>query len=261
MIKRGGVILLLLIFAFLLVGEPATAVPANLLTNTYALGIDNAAGCPGDIDEGWTHSATVSLSRCPKNPAPTAPDDDGAAFKNGPVSGGGQAGVETTSSQTFALPFAESHELTFSALIVCVRCDYLIAELYGDGQYLGELLNYTEGAASCGAWGWQRYCGQPLTVAHYDSYELVIRTLWTRSNSLGVKWTGLELVESGGALPTETAVSTNTPQPTPTSEATATPSPFPTISPTGEPTVTPDASIPRWCQLNPHWPGCERYYD
>ena len=238
--------LLLLVFAF--AGERARAEPNNILINTWALGIDNATGCPGDISSGWTHSPTVSLSRCPKNPAPTAPTDDGAAFKNGPVSGGGVPGVETTSSQTFALSFAESHTLTFSALIVCVRCDYLIAELYGDGLYLGQLLNYTEGMQACGSWNWQRYCGDPLTVAHYDSYEIVIRTRWTQSNSLGVKWTGLELLDGGNVLPTatETAVP----------EVTATPSPFPTATPTGEPTMTPTANTGRWCTDHPEWPGC-----
>ena len=150
-IKYIAMGLAMMFFTYLLTGEPAVADTYGL-QNTWALGIDNASGCPGDIDDGWTHSATVSLSRCPKNPSPTQTSGNGAAFKNGPVNGGGQAGVETTSTQTFVLPFAESHELTFSALIVCVRCDYLIAEIYGDGQYLGDLLNYTEGMQSCGSW-------------------------------------------------------------------------------------------------------------
>lgn len=217
------------------------------LQNLWALGIDNATGCPGDISDGWTHSETVSLSRCPKNPSPDG-ISPGAAFKNGPVSGSGQSGVETTSSQAFTLPYDESHKLTFSALIVCVRCDYLVAELFADGAYVGELLNYTPGMESCGSWGWQRYCGEPLTVGHANEYEIVIRTLWTQSNSLGVKWTGMELTDTPlGATPTATG--------TAVPEVTPTPSPFPTITPTSEATMTPQAG--RWCTDHPGWPGCE----
>jgi len=121
------------------------------------------------------------------------------------------------------------------------RGDYLIAEIYGDGQYLGDLLNYTEGMQSCGAWGWGRYCGDPLTVSHADEYEIVIRTRWTQSNSLGVKWTGLELVDvpmgatptpTGTAVPTSTPAPTMTPTPAPT--ATATPTYLPLVVSNGD---------------------------
>ena len=240
-------LLFVFIVGLFLVSGTAVAEPYGL-QNVWALGIDNASGCPGDINSGWQHSATVSLSRCPKNPSPDGLGQPGAAFKNGPVNGGGQSGIETTSSQVFTLPFADNHELSFSALIVCVRCDYLVVDLYGDGQYLGDLLDYTEGMQSCGVYDWQRYCGEPLSVAHYDSYEIVIRTMWTQSNSLGVKWTGLELLDNGNVLPTatETAVP----------EVTATPSPFPSITPTAEPTMTPTENTGRWCTDHPEWPGC-----
>lgn len=211
--KTTLLILATLMAVFLFIAVNFANAETYDLQNTWALGIDNVTGCPGDINSGWVHSETVSLSRCYKNPSPDAPNG-GAAFKNGPKNGLGQAGIETTSSQTFILPYsADGHELTFSALIICVRCDYLIAELYGDGQYLGELLHYTEGIASCGEWGWQRYCGEPLTIPQANEYEIVIRSLWTESNSLGVKWTGLELTDMPlGPMPTPT----DTPEPTAT---------------------------------------------
>lgn len=245
--KLFSVLLFVFIVGLFLVSGTAVAEPYGL-QNVWALGIDNASGCPGDINSGWAHSPTVSLSRCPKNPSPYGLGQPGAAFKNGPVNGGGQSGVETTSGQIFTLPYADSHELSFSALIICVRCDYLTVDLYGNGQYLGELLNYAPGMQSCGVWDWQRYCGEPLVVTHYDSYEIVIRTRWTQSNSLGVKWAGLELLDSGNVLPTatETAVP----------EVTATPSPFPSITPTNQPTMTPTANTGRWCTDHPEWPGC-----
>lgn len=225
------------LFLFLLVGlvcvQTAVAEPYGL-QNVWALGIDNASGCPGDIGSDWAHSATVSLSRCPKNPAPDG--GPGAAFKNGPVSGGGQSGVETTSSQLFTLPYAETHQLTFSMLAVCVRCDYIIVELYGGGELLGTLLTVDDsgaGGVDTGE-GWPRYSGSVLAVPHYSEYELVIRSLWTESNSLGAKWTGLQLddVPSAGtvtptATETPTAVPTNTATPAPTATPTATPEPLP----------------------------------
>lgn len=194
---------LIFIFALLILGLSSVAAQSvNLIDNAWALGIDNASGCPGDIDSGWVHSATVSLSRCPKNPSPFGPNEPGAAFKNGPVMGPGQPGVETLSYQEFILPYATSHTLQFQSLIICVRCDYLHVDLYGDGQYLGRLLDYNPHVSipdyyydSTDRIDWPGYIGPELTVMHYETYRLEIKTMFTAFNSLGVKWTGMQLVE------------------------------------------------------------------
>lgn len=217
--KRIAILVITMIFALIIFGAAITrAEPVQVLENTWALGIDESSGCPGDIYAGWSHSSTVSLSRCPKNPAP-AGMTDGAAFKNGPVSGGGIAGVETVSVQSFTLPPAEAYTFDFSALIICVRCEYLQVDLFGDGQYLGSLLQFTDGSTACDtSEKWPRYCGDSLTVDYAAEYEIHIRSMWTRSNSLGVKWTGLELhADASGAQPTPTPspVPTQTPEPTP----------------------------------------------
>lgn len=222
--KRHNIaaLILLILTAVLLTGEPFAAVAEpHGLRNVWAKGVDDT-NCPGDITSEWTHSPTVSLSRCPKNPAPDG--GDGAAFKNGPVSGLGQSGVETTSTQTFTLPEAEVHQLAFSTLAVCVRCDYIVAELYGDGVLLGTLLEI-DGSGAGGVdttEGWPRYTGPILAVPHLPEYQLVIRSLWTTSNSLGAKWTGLRLEDDpilDTATPTATLAATATPIPTETPTA------------------------------------------
>lgn len=226
----------LVIITVVLAWNPVT--PPHGLRNVWAKGVDNN-NCPGDINSEWTHSSTVSLSRCPKNPAPDG--GDGAAFKNGPVNGLGQPGVETTSTQIFTLPEAASHQLTFSMLAVCVRCDYIVVELHdGDGALLGTLLeidaSYTGGVDT--GEGWLRFTGPALAVPHLPEYQLVIRSMWTVSNSLGAKWTGLHLEDdpiltaTPTATATETAVPTEAPTPTTTPTATATPTETPTSTPT-----------------------------
>lgn len=165
----------------------------TLLKNTWALG-DNDAGCPGNIHDSWTHGPTVSLSRCPKNQPPPG-SLSGAAFKNGTQQGLGQAGVESVSEQSFTVEPADEHTFTLSAYIISVRAEYLVADLYGDGEYLGELLNYQDASHDpCGLDLWPQYCGAPLTVPHAEVYTIRIRTLFLREDSLGIKWTGLELV-------------------------------------------------------------------
>lgn len=210
------------------------------LRNVWAKGVADDS-CPGDIASEWAHSPTVSLSRCPKNPAPDG--GDGAAFKNGPVQGLGQSGVETTSTQAFTLETAVSHQLTFSMLAVCVRCDYIVVELHdGSGTLLGTLLEIDAtgaGGADMGE-GWPRYTGPVLAVPHLPEYQLVIRSMWTRSDSLGAKWTGLQLEDDpivATATPTETATATALPTDTPTATAT----PEPTATATETPTSTPTA--------------------
>ena len=182
----------------------------NLIKNAWALGIDNSSGCPGDIHFGWTHSETVSLSRCPKNPSPDGAGHPGAAFKNGPVQGPGKPEIETISTQEFVLSEAESHTLQFSSLIMQVRAEYLHVDLYGNNDddehlgnlYLGRLLNYDPDTSvpdyyqDGGERGdWPGFIGPELVVAHYDIYRIEIRTLFTMPNSLGIKWTGLRLEE------------------------------------------------------------------
>ena len=243
----GGAVTLLLLLTIALTGEPAAAGPHGL-RNVWAKGVDDN-NCPGDIHSEWTHSPTVSLSRCPKNPAPDG--GDGAAFKNGPVSGLGQSGVETTSTQTFTLPEAAMHQLTFSTLAVCVRCDYITIELHGGGTVLGTLLEIDDsyaGGVDTGE-GWLRFTGPVLTVPHLPEYQLVIRSMWTASNALGAKWTGLRLEDepilatpTPTATATETAVPTETPTETPTAVPTDTPTPTETPTPTATPTETPKST-------------------
>lgn len=247
MINRTSAIktfLILLIFTAVLTGEPAGAEPHGL-RNVWAKGVDNN-NCPGDINSEWTHSPTISLSRCPKNPSPDG--GPGAAFKNGPVNGLGQSGVETTSTQIFTLPDALSHQLTFSMLAVCVRCDYIIVELYandGDNLAMATLLIIDDsgaGGVDTGE-GWPRYTSPQVTVPHATMYTLVIRSLWTKSDSLGAKWTGLRLDDVpilATATATGTAVPIETPTDTPT--ATALPTDTPTHAPTATSSATPTAT-------------------
>ena len=228
-------------------GETAVAEPHGL-RNVWAKGVDDD-DCPGDIGSEWTHSPTVSLSRCPKNPSPDG--GPGAAFKNGPMQGLGQPGVETTSTQTFTLPEAAAHQLTFATLAVCVRCDYIVVELRdGSGALLGTLLTVDDdetGGVDTGE-GWLRFTSPVLTVPHLPEYQLAIRSMWTASNALGAKWTGLRLEDDpilATATPTEmateTAVPTETPTAVPTDTPTPTETPTPTATPTEAPTSTPTA--------------------
>lgn len=207
---------ILMIFAFVMSRQgrnTALAGDNNALINTWALGIDESVGCPGDIYPGWVHSETVTLSRCPKNPAPSGNiEDDGAAFKNGPVNGLGDPSVETSSKQIFNLPVADGYIFEFTALIICVRCDYLEVDLYGDGTYLGSLMRFKDEDPSCeDVEKWPRYCGDPLVVDYYSTYTIDIRTM--SGDSLGVKWTGLELNYEPILLTLPTPTS---PPPTPT---------------------------------------------
>lgn len=210
-----GIVLFLMTFAVIL--TVSAAEPVQVLENTWALGIDESTGCPGDIDSAWAHSENVSLSRCPKNPAPPG-QTDGAAFKNGPVNGFGQVGVETWSAQTFTLPVAESYTFDFSTLIICVRCDYVRADLYADGNYVGDLLDFPNISSVCDtSEKWPRFCGNRLTVPYASEYTLLITSMFSQSDSLGAKWTGLELwaEASGAVFPTPTPVP---PTPTPLPE-------------------------------------------
>ncbi len=229
--------------AFLLTGEPTgaqTPAPVQVLINTWALGVNEAVGCPGDINGGWQHNAEISLSRCYKNPAP--PDGQqqgGAAFKCGPVNGQCAPGTIGQSWQDFnaqdrGVPLAGAYEVSFTSYIVCVGCDYLRADLLGsnDGQnwsYLDTVLDFLPGSDPCGPGIWSKYCGSAVMVPHYDQYRLLIESSY--SQQLGVKWTGLELwfTPQELATPTETAVPTNT----------ATPEPTITTTPTADPTQTP----------------------
>lgn len=244
-IRVGGGLFFVAAMALILTGEPMTAIAEpHGLRNVWAKGVDDT-NCPGDIHSEWVHSPTVSLSRCPKNPSPDG--GPGAAFKNGPVQGLGQPGVETTSTQTFTLPEAESHQLTFSMLAVCVRCDYIIVELRdGDGALLGTLLEIDDsyaGGVDTGE-GWLRFSSPVLAVPHLPEYRLVIRSMWTVSNSLGAKWTGLRLEDdpilataTATATATETAVPTETPTETPEPTSTPTPTATATETPTSTPTA------------------------
>lgn len=197
--KRISFLFVLLAAFLFTAASVASAAPGSVLVNNWALGAGNAFGCPGNIDQGWDHSSTVSVSRCPKNPSPFGPGEPGAAFKNGPRSGPGRPGVETVSAQEFTLPPAPSHTFQLSALIVCVRCSYFRADLYGDGQHLGQLLERLPNQRpdyryeGSGRNNWPGYTGDVLTTGHYDTFRIEIRTLFTASNSLGVKWTGIDL--------------------------------------------------------------------
>lgn len=168
----------------------------NLIQNSWAQGLDNANGCwrGGDIHSGWNHSETVSLSRCPKNPPPPG-SVYGSAFKNGPRSGPGMMGVETLSRQNIFHDVEGGFWLEFSTLLICVRCDYFIAEIQGDGVVLGEILHFNQGMTPCDtSEKWNRYCGSLyVPPGNYGTIKLRIRTMFTLGNSLGVKWTGLEL--------------------------------------------------------------------
>lgn len=188
-------ILLCILGIFVFVVGSVDADENNIILNAWAQGMYEEDGCPGNIHDGWTHSETVTLSRCPKNPAPSGdPNDDGSAFKNGPVNGLGTIGVETSSTQSFSLPESDGYTFNFSSLVICVRCDYLEVDLYGDDVYLGSLLSFHNGSESCdNSEKWPRYCGDDLSVGYYETYTIDIRSMYTASDALGVKWTGLEL--------------------------------------------------------------------
>lgn len=228
-------ILVLLLVTAVLTGEPTAVAGPHGLRNVWAKGVDDN-NCPGDINSEWTHSETISLSRCPKNPSPD--DGPGAAFKNGPINGLGRSGVETTSIQTFTLAEAEAHQLTFSTLAICVRCDYIIVELHSDsGELLGTLLEIDAtgaGGVDTGE-GWERYTGPVLLAPHLPAYQLVIRSLWTQSNALGAKWTGLRLDD-------DPILATPTPTKTPAPTDTATPLPSETPAPTETATPSPSST-------------------
>ena len=240
-IKKHQVMRMLFIFiflSFLLIQfgsfeDAGAGEPVQVLINTWAWGIEEQSGCPGDIHSGWEHSDTVSLARCYKNPAPPDGEQGGSAFKNGPRSGPGLPGVETTSTQTFTLPAADSYTFTFETFLVFVWCDYFVAELYGDGEYLGEFMNVTPGNwddTVCGNVLWDRHCSPELNVPYAAEYSLNIRTLFTASDSLGIKWTGLKLF--------------STPQQTnnPTSPPVSTASPTATVIPPTETVIPPTAT-------------------
>ena len=181
-IRVGGGLLFALAVTLLLVWDPlAQSAPVNVIVNQWALGIDDATGCPGDINEGWQHNQEMSLSRCYKNPAP--PDgtgQGGAAFKCGPTQG--QCSVNTLgeswqdfNAQDRGVAASSTYTVTYSHLQVCVGCTFVKAELLGsddNGQTwatLGTLLGYLPDDTPCStATYWPTFCGGPLVVPHYD---------------------------------------------------------------------------------------------
>lgn len=253
--------------------------PVNVIVNAWALGIDNATGCPGDINSGWQHNQEMSLSRCYKNPAP--PDgtsSGGAAFKCGPTQGQCSANTLGESWQDFdvldrGVTAASTYTVTYSHLQVCVGCTFVRVELLGSndsGQtwaQLGTLLDFEPDDPPCDTAAiWETHCGGPLVVAHHDLFRLYVTGMYSQQS--GYKFTGVNLsfepvagpptaTATDTPAPTETAVPTETPTATatdtatptetatetavPTDTATATPTPTETATPTETPTSTPTA--------------------
>jgi hypothetical protein len=260
----GGV-LFVAVVALLLVGEPLASGPVNVIVNQWALGIDNATGCPGDINSGWNHNAEMSLSRCSKNPAP--PDgtgQGGAAFKCGPTQG--QCSVNTLGEswqdfnpQDRGVVASSTYTVTYSHLQVCVGCTFVRVELLGStdsGQTwvnLGTLLDYLPDDPPCSpAAIWEKHCGGPLLVNHYDLYRLYVTGMYHQQS--GYKFTGVNLsFEPAGdpptATPTETPTETPTPTDTPTPTETPTETPTPSATPTATATPQPLSLEPGYYQI------------
>lgn len=229
-IRAVGGVFFVAVVALLLVGEPLASEPVNVIRNAWALGNDNADGCPGNITNSWGHNAEMSLSRCSKNPAP--PDgttQGGAAFKCGPVNGQCDPNTLGESWQDFnaqdrGVMASSTYTVTYSHLQVCVGCTFVRVELLGSddsGQTwdsLGTLLDFEPDDPSCStATFWPTYCGGPLVVNHYDLYRLYITGMYHQQS--GYKFTGVNLSfepASPATTPTETAVPTETPTPQPT---------------------------------------------
>jgi len=184
----------------------ARAATGQVLVNTWACTIGDDDCTPGDIDEGWSHNEFISLSRCCKNPAPPSGLlQGGAAFKVGPPAHGGTANPGDTGVMTQTIVMSNTgvspsdyYTVNFSSLIVCVGCDFLVADLYGldeesEWEYVGRVMDYLPGQTSCGPGFWPRYCGDTLVVPHFDEYLFELSMQYTYG-PLGVKATGLELL-------------------------------------------------------------------
>ena len=230
------VLLTFVLLALALVDSTGAAAPVQVIVNQWALGINEATGCPGDIDGGWQHNSEMSLSRCYKNPSPpSGSDQGGAAFKCGPVNGQCEIGALGESWQDFnaqsrGVAASSTYTVTYSHLQVCVGCTFVKAELLGsaDGgqtwDALGTLLDFTPDTAACDTTTfWPTYCGPELVVPHYDLYRLYVTGSYAQQ--LGYKFTGVQLLMSpAGEAPTPTVT------PTPTAVPTATSTPTPTAT-------------------------------
>lgn len=219
----------------------ASSGPVDVVKNAWALGTDNAKGCPGNITDDWQHNGEMSLSRCSKNPAPpTGAACGGAAFKCGPTQG--QCSVNTLgeswqdfNAQERGVPLASEYAVSYSHLMICVGCTFVKVELLGSDSNgatwdnLGTLLHFIPGqTAPCDtATLWDTYCGSLSSVPHYDLYRLYITGKYHQQS--GYKFTGVSLLFE--------PVESQTPDPT----ATATPTATPTGTP--EPTETPQTLL------------------
>lgn len=241
-IATGIVVLFAIVYALV---QPTQATgPVNVIRNAWALGDDNADGCPGNINDSWNHNAQMSLSRCDKNPAP--PDGltrGGSAFKCGPTQGNCAANTLGESWQEFnpqerGVPYADEYEVSYSHLQVCVGCTFVHVELYGsaDAQNwtdLATLLHFEPNQlAPCStSTYWATYCGNAVIVPHYDHYKLVVSGMYHQQS--GYKFTGVKLMfDPVIPQPTITPVATETPTATSTSVF------IPTV------TNTPDSLVP-----------------
>lgn len=242
-----------------------SASPTNVIRNAWALGDDNAGGCPGNINDSWNHNQEMSLSRCSKNPAPPLGlTQGGAAFKCGPTMGQCSPNTLGESWQDFnaqerGVPLASSYSVSFKSLIICVGCTFVKAELLGSsdgGQTwinLGTLLNFIpKQSVPCNTLTfWDTYCGNTIVVPHYELYRLYVSGMYKQQS--GYKFTGVDL----SFEPYEVE---ETPTPTPTLEMTPTATSEPTATATQlPPTATPSPTAvgtPLWCTKRPLWPGC-----
>lgn len=231
---------------------PLLPEPINVIHNAWALGDDDADGCPGNITDSWNHNQEMSLSRCSKNPAPPEGlTSGGSAFKCGPTNGQCSANALGESWQDFnaqsrGVVASSTYTVTYSHLQVCVGCTFVKVELLGSddsGQTwvnLGTLLDYLPDDPPCSTAAiWEKHCGGPLLVTHYDLYRLYVTGMYHQQS--GYKFTGVNLsFQPADEPPTPTATATATPTETPT--ATATPTPTETATETAVPTETPTAT-------------------
>lgn len=253
--QRHAYILLPLAAVFLITVSLMSSLSTSgeALINRWACGVDDIC-TEGGIDEAWVHNQYVSEQTCCKAPSPSDPTvQGGQAFKNGPKNGAGQAGHWSVSQQGFSLSergiaTAETYTVTFQTLIISQADDAtLVADLYGDGQFLANVLTHRRGdtpADTSPYGGFDLYAGDSVTVGYAETYTLEIRSIYTGTlSTLGVKWTGVSLwfevadEPTPTPAPTETATATETP--TPTSTATETPTLEPTATATETPTATP----------------------
>lgn len=232
----------------------------EVLVNRWACGLDDNC-TEGGIYEGWTHNQYVSEQTCCKAPSPSDPTVmGGQAFKNGPKNGQGQADQWSVSQQVFNLSergiaTADAYTVTFQALIISQAADAtLVADLYGDGEFLANVLTHRRGDTpddTSPYGGFDLFQGDPVVIGYAETYTLEIRSIYTGTiSTLGIKWTGVslqfEVVEVATSTPTETptetptATATETPTPTETPTETSTPTMTPTETET--PTVTPTAT-------------------